>query len=165
MVSLDSPGRGMGVGGGISEGVRVLERCCGVCGRGHGSARHRGVVENVRRGRRRERVTSRSNLRVERTVDIFRGARSEDKLIAYSRRRSSDDLVLILLNTDENYFVKFVRSLEQLNCHFVVAVARLCMYLSSETRSLMQSMEKQRRSLYGTYKIAIAGCLLSIIGV
>lgn len=73
MVSLDSPRRGIGAGGGISEGVCVLERCCGVCGRGHGSARHRAVVENVRRGRCEERVALRADLRAERIADIRRG--------------------------------------------------------------------------------------------
>jgi len=74
MVSLDSPKRGIGAGGGTSEGVCVLERCCGVCGRGHGSARHRAVVENVRRGVCEERVVAlRANLRAERIADMRRG--------------------------------------------------------------------------------------------
>jgi len=75
MVSLDSPKRGIGAGGGTSGGVCVLERCCGVCGRGHGSARHRAVVENVRRGICEERVVAlRANLRAERILaDMRRG--------------------------------------------------------------------------------------------
>jgi hypothetical protein len=66
----------MGVGGGISDGVSVLERCCGVCGRGHGSADHRDVVESVRRG---QRIASRANIREERNIDILRSLTEESK--------------------------------------------------------------------------------------